>query len=178
MMPLSAADTVLSGSRIVLRPFREGDIGDAYLSWLNDPEVTRYSNQRFARHDQESARAYLASFADGPNHFLLVEERAGGRPIGTLTAYVAPRHLTADMGIMIGDRACWGRGYGHEAWSLLMDWLFATGTRKVTAGTSSLNIGMQRIAERSGMVLEGRRIGQELFDGEAADILLYGRFRP
>lgn len=177
-MAETAGAPVLAGERVALRPFREADIGETYLGWLNDPQVVRFSNQRFRTHDAASARAYLAGFAGSPSHFLLVTEGASGRPIGTLTAHVQPPHGTADMGILIGARDCWGRGYGLEAWRLLMDWLFAVaGLRKVTAGTAAPNLGMQRIAERSGMHLEGVRRRQEIIDGREADILLYARFR-
>jgi RimJ/RimL family protein N-acetyltransferase len=177
-MAEDASGPRLAGARLRLRPFGEADIGDTYLGWLNDPAVVRFSNQRFRRHDQASAGRYLASFAGGPSHFLLVSEAATGRPVGTLTAHVQPLHGTADMGILIGARECWGRGYGLEAWQLLMDWLFAErALRKVTAGTAAPNVSMRRIAERSGMHLEAVRRRQEIIDGVEADILLYAKFR-
>lgn len=168
----------IEGASLKLRPFTGADISPAYLGWLNDPEVTRFSNQRFHRHDAESAQAYLAGFAGGPGLFLLVTEQGSGRPVGTLTAHVQPHHGTADMGILIGARDCWGRGYGLEAWMLLQRWLFdGRGLRKVTCGTSAANLAMQRIAERAGLQLEGRRCAQEIIDGAPVDILLYGRLR-
>jgi hypothetical protein len=44
-----------------LRPFEAADINATYLGWLNDPEVTRYSNQRFHQHTPESCAANLES---------------------------------------------------------------------------------------------------------------------
>lgn len=168
---------LLAGRMVLLRPFVEADITGTYLGWLNDPLVVRFSNQRFRRHDCETARAYLAGFAGSPSQFLLVSERATGRAVGTLTAHVQEPHGTADMGILIGAQDCWGRGYGLEAWSLVMDWLFvAKALRKVTAGTAAPNFGMRRIAERSGMHIEGVRRAQEIIEGAAADILLYAKF--
>jgi RimJ/RimL family protein N-acetyltransferase len=43
--------------RLRLRPFQAADINDTYLGWLNDPEVTRFSNQRFHQHTAESCAA-------------------------------------------------------------------------------------------------------------------------
>ena len=37
----------VQGHRVVLGLFNEAHIGKKYLGWLNDPEVVRYSNQRF-----------------------------------------------------------------------------------------------------------------------------------
>ena len=49
--------------------------------------------------------------------------------------------------------------------------------RKVTGGTLASNVGMVRIMERSGMVLEAVRKEQELVAGVPQDALYYARFR-
>lgn len=168
---------VLTGAKVRLEPFGPEHITDAYLGWLNDPEVVRFSNQRFAIHARDSAAAYLKAFEGSPNHFLAIRRAADDRHIGTLTAYVNPRHGTADVGIMIGEREVWGGGYGQDAWDTVLNWLVTRGDiRKVTAGTLACNKGMVRLMERSGMMLEGVRRGQELVEGEPQDLVLYGRF--
>jgi RimJ/RimL family protein N-acetyltransferase len=169
---------VLRSERLLVRPFGRADITPHYLGWLNDPVVTRFSNQRFRHHDESSAQAFLAGFAGQPSLFLSVRQMPDDRAIGTMTAHVSPHHGTADMGILLGARDIWGRGYGLECWSLLMAWLIGdAGIRKVTAGTTSVNHGMVQIMERSGMQHEATRHAQELIDGEPVDILYYARFR-
>lgn len=168
-----------SGRLVSLSPFGPGDLTDAYIGWLNDAEVTRFSNQRFVRHDRASCTAYLASFAGTPNLFLSVKRLTDMAPVGTITVYRNIHHGTADVGIMIGERACWGGGYGQDAWSTVINWLLSdVGLRKVTAGTLADNIGMVRLMQRSGMVCEGIRRGQELLDGVPCDVVLYARFAP
>ena len=177
-MSSASVPPVLESERLLLRPFVRADITSEYLGWLNDPVVTRFSNQRFRRHDQPSAEAFLASFEGQPSHFLSVRLRGDDRAIGTMTAHVSPHHGTADIGILLGAREIWGRGYGLECWSLLLDWLIgAAGIRKVTAGTTSVNHGMLQIMERSGMHHEATRRAQELIEGQLVDILYYARFR-
>ncbi|HEY1312446.1 MAG TPA: GNAT family N-acetyltransferase [Steroidobacteraceae bacterium] len=163
--------------RLAIHPFDEACVSDEYLSWLNDQEVMRFSNQRFRAHSRQSARDYIASFAGTTNVFLAVRLAESGRMIGTMTAYISNQHTTADMGILIGDRACWGQGYGLEAWTTLMHNLFASwGMRKVTGGAARPNMGMVRIMERSGMHLEAVRTRQEIIDGVEQDVLYYARF--
>jgi [ribosomal protein S5]-alanine N-acetyltransferase len=166
----------LHGSKVWLRRFTEGDITDTYVSWLNDPVVTRFSNQRFHRHDAASCRRYLESFEGGPNLFLSVHCLSGDEAIGTMTAYINPHHGTADVGILLG-RSAWGGGFGQDAWNTLADWLLARpDIRKMTAGTLATNTAMIRVAERAGMALEGRRIRQEVFEGAEVDILYFAKF--
>ena len=50
--------------------------------------------------------------------------------------------------------------------------------RKITAGTLSSNIGMQKVMEKSGMMLEGKKIRQEIVEGIEEDILFYAKFQP
>ena len=52
----------VDGSEIYLLPFENSDITSEYISWLNDPEVVRFSNQRFIRHTIKSSQIYLKSF--------------------------------------------------------------------------------------------------------------------
>jgi RimJ/RimL family protein N-acetyltransferase len=167
----------LVGSKVELRSFAEDDITSDYVGWLNDPLVTRFSNQRFHTHSRESCRIYLRSFSGTDNLFLNVRKLDDGKPIGTMTAYVSPQHGTADLGILIGDRSVWGQGYGQDAWDTLAKYLATLpGMRKITAGTLARNEAMIRIVERSGMELEGRRKAQELVEGEPVDILNFARF--
>jgi len=160
-----------------LRPFESADINATYLGWLNDPVVTRFSNQRFHQHTAETCAAYLASFAWSSNNFLLIEQLEDQRPIGTATVYRSVQHGTADIGLMVGERRCWGQGYGRESWQAVLEALLAEeGMRKVTGGTARPNRAMVRIMEQSGMELDAVRARQELIDGQPVDLLYYARF--
>ncbi len=188
MMPATPLPPLLRGRRVLLRPFTAADITEAYVAWLNDPEVVRYSNQRFVRHTRESCERYLAGFDGSANLFASLRVAESGtepgaaqaeRAVGTLTAYRSLPHGTADVGILLGERAVWGQGIGLEAWQLLTDWLLTTpGLRKVTAGTLACNRSMLAVAERSGMRREGMRRAQELVDGTPTDIVHFARFAP
>jgi len=174
----SLSNATLGGEIVDLRRFDEHCITADYLSWLNDAEVVRFSNQRFRQHTRESCLSYFASFQGTPNIFLAIHERKSGRMIGTMTAYVNEHHGTADMGLLIGDRGVWGRGLGSDAWNTLLAFLLSErGLRKVTGGTLACNAGMIRIMERSGMQREAVRKAQEIVEGEPQDALYYAKFK-
>jgi len=167
----------LIGKKVVLRPFRQEDISSEYLDWLNNPEVVRYSNQRFYRHTLESCQQYLASFHGSHNHFLAICDAQTQSVVGTLTVYHKVQHGTADIGIMIGDSAIWGQGIGLDAFQTVIDALVRSGEiRKITAGTLSVNRGMVRIMHKVGMTWEATRKNQELVDGLPVDIVYYAKF--
>ena len=168
---------ILLGEKTILRPFTEDNITPAYISWLNDPRITRFSNQRFHQHDQASSHAYLTTFNSSHNLFISIYDRAGGRHIGTMTAYINQHHNTADIGLLIGDPASWGKGYGQDAWNTFGNWMLNVfKIRKLTAGAAIGNKAMVRIMECFGMSYEATRFGQELIDGSPHDLVYYAKF--
>jgi ribosomal-protein-alanine N-acetyltransferase len=167
----------LHGYKVDLFSFGINDISNAYISWLNDPEVTQFSNQRFTKHDFDSCMKYMGTFVNSNNLFLSLRRRDNGQAIGTMTVYFALQHGTADVGILIGDRTIWGMGYGQDAWSTMVNWLSChKAIRKVTAGTLACNQGMITLMERSGMKLEAVRKNQEIVAGKPVDILYYAKW--
>ena len=174
---MSSVIPTLRGQISFLRAFAAADITDRYVSWLNEPSVVRFSNQRFVRHDRDSCLRYLGSFAGSDNLFVSVHRLDTGEPVGTMTAYVSRHHGTADVGILIGETAVWGRGYGQDAWNVLINWLLRERQlRKVTAGALACNFGMIKLMQRSGMHQEAVRKAQEIVEGAPQDIVYYARF--
>lgn len=173
---MTAFDPLLS-EHLHITQFTEDDITAEYIGWLNDHEIMRFSNQRFHKHDLDSCTRYFKLFDGTPNLFLSIRLRQDDVAIGTMTAYRNQHHATADVGIMIGSTIGKGRGFGVEAWKSLIGWLLVDGgARKVTAGTLACNHAMVRLAEKSGMALEGTRSAQEIVDGQPQDMLLFGKF--
>ena len=86
----------VNGNTLHLRAFRKSDISDTYVSWLNDVEVVKYSNQRFLNHTIESCNRYLDSFSDTDNIYMAIEDKVTKRLCGSITA-----SLDIDDGIFV-----------------------------------------------------------------------------
>lgn len=171
-------DVCISTSTVIIQNFKESDITTEYLAWLNDKEVVKYSNQRFLKHDYESALSYLKSFENTNNLFLALRELETGMMIGTMTVYQLLQHGIADVGIMIGNSQFRGRGLGVASWNSVMDFLLTElKVRKVTAGTIRSNKPMIGIMERTGMECEALLPEQQLLDGVPEDVFLYAKYR-
>ncbi len=163
----------LKGAHVELHRFELKNLTERYLGWLRDPHLMRFSNQRFRTHDMSSCRAYLASFENTDNLFVAIYHEDAF--IGTMTVYRSMVHGTADVGLLIGA-GMQGKGLGKDAWSTLVTHLLASGTRKVTGGTLRCNAAMVRIMLSCGMQSDGVRIGQEIVDGVAHDVLHFAKF--
>jgi ribosomal-protein-alanine N-acetyltransferase len=167
----------IEGRQVKLDVFTKENITDAYLDWLNDPIVVRYSGQRFHRHTLETSLSYLRSFDSTANLFLAVSLKGDEKYVGTMSVHISSIHKTADVGIMIGDKTCWGSGVGGDAWSTVLSFLLdRVRTRKVTGGTLACNKGMVKIMLNSGMKPDGVRVAQELVDCQVQDILYFAKF--
>jgi ribosomal-protein-alanine N-acetyltransferase len=160
---------------VELRSFTDENLTVGYLGWLHDPLLMRFSNQRFRNHSMRSCRAYLNSFIGTDNLFIAIYFENSF--IGTMTAYRLATHGTADIGLLI-SAGFQGKGLGKDAWATLMNYLLATGTRKVTGGTLSCNTAMVKIMQKCEMQADGVRISHELVEGLPHDMLHFAKFAP
>lgn len=170
---------MIATRRLTIVPFGKAHVTSRYVGWLNDPEVVRYSEQRHKHHTLASCRAYWKSFQGTPNFFwALLTKEVPPTHIGTMTGYVDEANGVADVGILIGERGSWGKGFGLEAWQAVCSWLLDDqGVRKVTAGTVATNKAMIAIMERSGMVADGVRKSHYLVDGKPVDVVHMALFK-
>lgn len=160
----------------VVRPFEQRHLTPRYVSWLNDPEVVRYSEQRHRTHTLDSCQAYFDSFAGSPDHFLAIEADRHGH-VGNIGISVDVSNAVADVSIIVGEKAVWGTGIASQAWCAVIDMLLkGRSVRKVTAGTMSVNEPMLRLMARSGMVVEAIRKRQALWEGKEVDMVYAAAF--
>lgn len=170
---------LLETDRLRLEPFSQQHVSDRYVAWLNDPDVVRFSEQRHRRHSRESAAEYLRSFDGTPNLFwAIVAKDSPLGHIGNINAYVDLHNRVADIGVLIGEKAVWGRGYGGEAWKAVCRFLLdRAGMRKVTGGTLAANVGMIAIMRGAGMSPDGVRVRHALVEGKGVDLMHMSLFR-
>ena len=164
------------GLKIYLTLFKREDINPEYISWLNDPEVVQFSNQRFVKHTHQSSVNYFQGFEGTPNLFIAIRDISSKKIIGTMTAYISEHHQTVDIGILLGNRDYWGMGIGFDAWSTLIKWTKNANYRKVTAGAAEANKPMIALMEKSGMEFEGSKKDQEIINYSPSNLLFYGKF--
>jgi RimJ/RimL family protein N-acetyltransferase len=153
-------------------------VSDAYVGWLNDPQVNQYLESRFGEQGKASVEAFVAAMLASENDlFLGIVDRGLQRHVGNIKLGPIDRcHERGEIGIMIGDRAAWGRGVGSNAIARIVaiarDEL---GLRKLTAGCYASNVGSKKAFEKAGFVIEGVRGAHYLLDGRPEDGILLGK---
>lgn len=172
-----APTPVWSSETVELFLLEPGHVTEGYVSWLNDPEVNRYLESRFARHSLESTRSFVTRCLHN-EQILFLGIRCpslSGRHVGNIKLEIDPRHRLGEIGILIGEKTVYGRGVGTKAITLLStiacDQLRL---RKLTAGCYGSNTGSRRAFEKAGFTVEGVRPEQFLLEDRAEDLILMG----
>ena len=100
------------------------------------------------------------------------------RLIGFFSIWVDLIHSEAWVGIGIGERDFWGRGYGTDMMRLCLRYAFSElGIQRVSLGLHEYNARALRSYEKSGFKLEGRTRQDGLRDGSRTDTLWMGILR-
>ena len=164
------------GARLMLVPFGEEHITADYLAWLGDNEINRYS-RRFGRPPvtEEEARDWLASLAED-EHVLAIEAPELGHIGNIKYGPINWSNLAADISIVIGEVASWGRGFGAEATYLVSRHLFfERGLNRLSA--ASINPAFIRMVEKLGWQREGVQREEARVAGTFHDSILLSLLR-
>lgn len=173
------ADTGLKLGDVELFGLQPDDVTDQYVAWLNDPAVNRYLESRFVRNTPDSTRRFVQAVVESDDSILFgIRYVPGGRHVGNIKLGPVDRHhRRAEIGLLIGDRAMWGRGIAASAIELATRHAFdALGLLKVTAGCYASNVGSRRAFEKAGFVVEAIRKRHFLLDGVPEDAVLLARW--
>lgn len=165
----------LSTGRLSLRQLKKPTARQ--VSWLNDPEVMRFSEQRHREHSMDSQGRYIDLFKDG-SHIWGIYRVDTRDHIGNISAMHDKPNKVSDVGIMIGESGLWGQGYASEAWHTICNWLLAKEggeVRKLEAGCMRDNMAMLKIIRSSGFTEEGERKNHSLLGGSPVGMVLFGR---
>lgn len=164
----------VTAGRVVVRRFTAADVA-AFTAYRSDPDVARYQGWE-APVPEADARQLVAEFAEAeegvPGWFQYAVE-AGGVLVGDVGVCLADNRMQADLGFTIA-RAHQGRGYATEAVRCVLDRVFASGVRRVSAECDARNTASARLLDRLGFGREGLRRRHTWLKGEWTDDLLFG----
>lgn len=152
----------LHGERVLLRPYGQG-FGEAELrrvyQWSRDDELLQLSGGAPLRlpYGQFVQEFWRERAREGRRRLLYGIFAGDGLLIGRLGVFALDRRRRqAELGILIGDRAYWGQGYGTDAMRTLLGYLFRElGYARIYLYTGRDNLRAQRAFARVGF----RRLG-------------------
>lgn len=112
----------LVGKKCYLSPI---DLDDAeqYAVWLNDQEVVEYTACSSSVISLSAEKEILAKLAK--EHTYGIADLKTDKLLGNIGLMdINFLHRTAEVGLFIGEKSKWDKGYGSEALSLIVDYGF------------------------------------------------------
>lgn len=158
-VPDSYEDVRLQGDRVRFTPLQFENIYK-HFRWNNDPELNRLDSE--VPYEEETFGAFKKRFEQMCFHPVPTnrdfEVHAEDETLIGV-AYVAgisPHNQHGLVGVTIGDRSYWGRGYGRESLELLLRYCFdELELHRVSAETFEYNGAWRNLVEEVGFRKEG-----------------------
>ncbi|MBU1119369.1 GNAT family N-acetyltransferase [Patescibacteria group bacterium] len=162
------------GKKIALVPPAKEDT-ILYTQWLNDSEVNRGLNLHTEMPltvDQEE-KWYEENITKNPSDktifavMLLKNKKIIGN-VGLESIH--PIHQSAELGIVIGEKKQWGKGYGEEILRLILDYGFNTLNRKsIFLRCFEYNDRALKLYKKFGFKMQGKLRKNSYYDGKLHD---------
>jgi diamine N-acetyltransferase len=171
--PTEAPILNIVGEKVALGPHRK-DLLPLYGRWVNDFAVS-YTLSRVRPYTLEQEEEWYAGANTNKAAVgFTAYERATLRPIGTAGLHkIDYINSTAEFGIVIGERDCWGQGYGTEITRLTLDYGFTgLNLHSILLEVFSFNERAIRAYTRAGFRMIGRRREAHRLGGQFQDVVL------
>jgi len=170
---------MLEGKLVRLRALEPEDL-ERNLRWMNDGEVRQFLlDARYPISRAEEEKWMEANQGSSFRHVRLAIETREGQHIGNMDLrHTSPEHRRAELGIMIGEKDCWGRGYGTDAIRRLLRFAFEEmNLNRVYLTTDENNSRALACYRKCGFREEGRLRQDRFLEGRYWDTIVMGVLR-
>jgi len=172
---------MITAGRLRLRHIETADLPHL-AGWINDPTVRAGIGPYLPRSVPNQVKWFEKMLALPPDEqWFVIEVQEGGawQMIGNCGFFAIDRHAqTVEVGIMIGERARWGQGYGTKTMLLLNELAFNTlNVNRIFLRVNENNLGAIRCYEKAGYRHEVRQRQAALVNGNYIDLLIMGTVR-
>ena len=167
---------MIIGERVRLRAMEKEDL-PVFVRWFNDPEVRR-NLKIVVPLSMGQEEKWYADILDRPveEHPLCIEIKQGEDWvfIGNLGFLRIDQHdRSAEIGIAIGEKQYWNKGYGTEAMRLLVGHGFENlNFNRLYLHVYETNPRGKRSYEKAGFSVDGRLRESRFLEGEYVDVFI------
>jgi RimJ/RimL family protein N-acetyltransferase len=157
-------------------------VAEMYSHWKRDSEYWRLMASEAAyTHSTRAVKSWIEKESQQvpPPLVFFIRTLDEDRIIGDIGLEpVKNSHGDAFVGIGIGERACWGKGYGSDAMRVILRYAFTElNLHRVTLDVFEYNPRAIRSYEKVGFKHEGRARGVLHRDGRRWDLIFMGILR-
>jgi RimJ/RimL family protein N-acetyltransferase len=173
--------SIIYGERVRLRATERDDV-KRFCAWVNDPDVTRYLSLYLPMSSVDEENWFDSMTRRDQNEKTLVIEVRDGdgwKVIGNCGVFgIEIVNRIGELGIMIGEKDEWNKGYGTETMVLLLRHGFDTlNLNRVFLRVYAENLRAKRSYEKAGFVEEGRLRESVYKHGKYDDVIIMSVLR-
>lgn len=179
----------LYSENLRLRAAERADL-PMFVRWISDPEVTEHLLMRLPMSFAEE-EIWFEKMIQRPaaEHVYVIEIKLNvdpetfeteWMPVGTTSFQaIQPIDLNAEIGIMLGEKTFWNRGYGTETMKLMLRHGFNTlNLHRIWLQVYPANNRAIRSYEKAGFIQEGSFREGHYHHGVYSDVLIMSILKP
>ena len=167
--------TLKVDENINLKTLFMDEISEVYVSWLNDYEVTKFTEQKHCQSTLETVKDYVNQLYFSENDLLFGiyydELHIGNMRLGPINF----EHLNAEVGYLIGEKNFWAKGITSKCLKTLVHFAIEDlGLKKINSGYYENNYGSAKVLKKCGFVIEGVKQSNLIFEKERINTIVVG----
>lgn len=170
---------MFAGSKVLLRYYKREDVVRAH-KFMNDYDISRVLSLDAIYPISLEEESFVAKNRnDNLNYNFAIESLESGEYIGGCGIHkVNTKNRTCEIGIFIGDKNLWGKGFGTDALETLINFIFnELNLKKIKLAVYSFNDRAIKCYKALGFQEEGI-LKREIFrEGKYHDVILMAMFR-
>ena len=166
--------------KIKLKELNQKDITKEYCNWLNDYEVSKYTEQKYFVHNLNTVKKFVKEKKNSKLEFLYGiflnydhdYKHVGNIKIGPINNF----HKNAEISYFIGNKKFWGKGITSLAIKKVLKICKKKfGIKKVIAGCYANNLGSIKVLKKNKFVQEAKLKNHIIFEGKRIDQYIFGK---
>jgi len=162
----------IESERLTYKRVSSEHISEDYVRWINDPEVNMYLETR-GNYTLDKLKSYIEEQYNNEVYFWAIHLKSSNKHIGNIK--IDPINVetkSGEYGILIGDKANWGKGFAREATTRIINYCFdELGLSKITLGVIEDNIAAVNLYKKLGFKIDEVVTGTKAYNNKICNSL-------
>jgi [ribosomal protein S5]-alanine N-acetyltransferase len=167
--------TLKINKNLYLKTLEEKKCSKKYVNWLNDYEITKFTEQKNYKHNISSIKNFVKKKKFSQNEILFAiifkKNHVGNIKLGKIDWY----HKSSEVSFFIGDKNFWGNKIASNSLKKVVNFAInKLKIRKINAGYYKNNLGSAKVFKNCNFKVEGIKKKQIIFENKIIDSVIVG----
>lgn len=162
----------LIGEKCYLSPLTDDD-AENWVRWHNDIDISMPESNVYVSITLQNMRNRVNRHQSNMESVFTVVDLETDSPIGTVEITYSTLYRTGSLGVIIGEKQYWGRGFGREAINLILDYGFnLLNLHNIMLGVYAFNTRAIGLYGSMGFREIGRKREYQTMGGRKIDMIM------